>query len=58
MGEKARKLESQQFLAARRKAIMEKANQRRKVVGHRQKQKGEAVLPLLRAPSAPPPGTA
>ena len=57
MGEKARKLESQQFLAARRKAIMEKANQRRKGAAHSRKQQGQAVLSPWRAPSPPPPGS-
>ena len=56
MGEKARKHESREFLASRRKAIMEKAAQRRKVSSPRQQ--GGTALPLLRAPSAPPPGNA
>jgi len=54
MGEKTRKHESREFLAIRRKAIMEKANQRRKVSSP--KQRGETTLPSLRAPSPPPPG--
>ena len=56
MGEKARKHESREFLATRRKAIMEKAAQRRNVSSP--KQRGEAALPPLRAPSPPPPGNA
>lgn len=56
MGEKTRKPESREFLAARRKAIMEKANQRRKTPSS--KRQGETVLPPLRAPVPPPPGSA
>lgn len=56
MGEKARKHESREFLAARRKAIMEKANQRRKAPSA-QKRQGETVLPPLRTPAPPPPGS-
>jgi hypothetical protein len=58
MGEKARKLESRQFLASRRKAIMEKAAERRKVAARPQKQQGEAFLPSLRPPAPPPVGHA
>ena len=54
MGEKTRRHESREFLADRRKAIMEKANQRRKVLS--QKHQGEAALPPWRAPLPPPPG--
>ena len=56
MGEKTRKPESREFLAARRKAIMEKANQRRKLPSS-EKRQGETVLPPLRAPIPPPPGS-
>ena len=56
MGEKARKHESREFLAARRKAIMEKANQRRKVSSS-QKQRGETMLAPLRTSSPSPPGS-
>jgi len=55
MGEKARKHESREFLAARRKAIMEKANQRRRLPSS--KRQGETVLPPLRSPAPPPPGS-
>jgi len=56
MGEKTRKHESREFLAARRKAIMEKANQRRKGPSS-ERRRGEAFLPPFRAPSPPPPGS-
>jgi hypothetical protein len=56
MGEKTRKHESREFLAARRKAIMEKANQRRKEPSS-PRRRGETVLPPFRAPLPPPPGS-
>ncbi len=55
MGEKTRRHESREFLAARRKAIMEKAAQRRKVSSP--KQQGQTALHSLRAPLPPPPGS-
>ena len=57
MGEKARKPESREFLAARRRAIMEKAAERRKVAASPQKQQGESFLPSLRPPAPPPAGS-
>ncbi len=56
MGEKTRKLGSREFLAVRRKAIMEKAAERRKVAARPQKQQSEAFLPPLRPPAPPPAG--
>ena len=53
--EKTRKSTPSEFLTARRKAIMEKAVERRKMIAHDRAQKDKAVAPLpaFQKPLAP-----